>query len=104
MKLKKGDNVIVVAGKDKGTQGRIDKVLPKTEQVVVEGVNVQKRHRRSRGSREQGQIVERAAPIHVSNVMMVDPKQNKPTRIGVRTDEKTGRKVRVAKLSGTDLK
>ena len=104
MKLKKGDNVIVKAGKDKGVKGAIERVLPDRHQVVINGVNKQKIHRRKRGAKEPGQIVERSAPIDISNVMLVDPKTGLGTRVGYRFDDKTGKKIRVAKKSGSDLK
>ena len=82
MKVKKGDNVIVIAGKDKGKKGKVVKSLPKDERVVVEGVNIRKRHVKPRRQGEKGQIIEKPSPIHVSNVMVVCSKCNKPTRIG----------------------
>jgi large subunit ribosomal protein L24 len=76
MKIKKGDNVIVIAGKDRGKTGKVAKALPKKDKVLVEGVNVQKRHVRAQRSGAKGQIVEKAMPIHVSNVMIaVDGKR-----------------------------
>jgi len=105
MKIHKGDNVIVIAGKDKGKTGKVVHALPQTLQVVIDGVNMLKRHRRTKKNDKQGGgIIEFAAPIHVSNVQLVDPKTNKPTRIGVTKDEKTKKNVRVAKKSGTTLK
>jgi len=101
MKLKKGDNVIVVAGKDKGAKGKLERVFPQTNKVLLSGVNVKKVHRRSKGGK--GQIVERAYPIDASNVMLSDPKTNQPTRIGFGFD-KNGQKVRIAKKSGAELK
>ncbi|MEX0933917.1 MAG: 50S ribosomal protein L24 [Candidatus Paceibacterota bacterium] len=80
MKIKKGDIVIVISGKDKGKEGKITKALPKEERVVVLGVNVKKKHRKATRRGESGQIVEIAAPIHVSNVMLKDPKTGKRTR------------------------
>ncbi len=100
MKIKKGDKVIVIAGKDKGTTGKVLRTLPREDKVVVEGVHVVKRHQRSRRRSEGGQIVEKALPVHVSNVALADPKTGKPTRIGITRDEKGGRS-RVAKKSNT---
>ncbi len=82
MKVKKGDNVIVLSGKDKGKKGKVVKSMPKLEKVVVEGINIRKRHIKPRRQGEKGQIIERPAPIHVSNVMVICSKCNKPTRIG----------------------
>lgn len=82
MKVKKGDNVIVLAGKDNGKSGKIIKTIPKIEKVVVEGVNMRKRHLRPKKQGEKGQIVEISAPMHVSNVMLVCGKCGKPTRVG----------------------
>lgn len=101
VRIKKDDLVIVIAGKDKGVQGRVLKVYPEQERVLVEGVNRIKRHQSPRRFREGG-IVEREAPIHVSNVMHVDPKEDGPTRIRVGED-KDGNKVRIAVKSGAVL-
>jgi len=100
-KIKKGDFVVVLAGKDKGKKGEVLKSLPTASRVVVQGVNVVKRHTRP-SQMSAGGIVEKEAPIHVSNVAHVDPKEGKPTRVGFKTLE-DGRKVRVAKLSGEVL-
>jgi len=98
LKLKKGDKVIVIAGKDKGKTGEITKVLVKESKVLVSGINMVKRH--TKPSQENaGGIVSKEMPIHISNVAFVDPKTSKPTRLGVKVD-KDGRKVRVAKKSG----
>jgi large subunit ribosomal protein L24 len=97
-KIKTKDKVVVLTGKDKGKTGEVLRVLPTEERVVVQGVNVVKRHQRPTAT-AQGGIVEKEAPIHVSNVAHVDPKDNKPTRVGFKTLE-DGRKVRVSKRSG----
>ena len=98
LKLKKGDKVIVITGKDKGKTGEITKVLVKESKVLVSGINVAKRH--TKPSQENaGGIISKEMPIHISNVAFVDPKTSKPTRLGVKVD-KDGRKVRVAKKSG----
>jgi len=102
MKLKKGDNVIVVSGKDKGKTGTILAVFPDTNQVVIDGVGMVKRHIRKSGPKQSGRIVERPRAIDASNVMFVDPKDKKPTRIGRKTED--GKIVRVTKKSGTTLK
>jgi large subunit ribosomal protein L24 len=102
MRIKKGDNVQVIAGKDKGKTGTVERALPRDNTVIVEGVNVRKRHRRPRRMGQQGQIVEVNQPIDVSNVMIIDPKTNEPTRVGMHVKE-DGSKVRVTKKSGTEL-
>ena len=101
MKLKTGDKVIVIAGRDKGKTGVIQKVIPELNRVVVEGVNVRKKHQKPTQANPEGSIVEVYAPIDASNVMLEDPKTKKPTRIGHKIVK--GKKVRVAKKSGTVL-
>ena len=101
MDLKVGDKVIVIAGNDKGKTGTIQKVYPKLNKVVVENVNVRKKHKKPTQQNTEGSIVEVYAPIDASNVMLVDPKTKKPTRIGHKVVK--GKKVRVAKKSGTVL-
>lgn len=101
-RLRKGDNVIVVAGKDKGKQGKVARVLSEEDKVVVEGINLIKRHMRPNQRTPQGGILEREAPIHASNVMHVDPKSGKPTRVRFQTDDK-GNKKRVATKSGEEI-
>jgi large subunit ribosomal protein L24 len=101
MDLRKGDKVIVIAGKDKGKTGEIQKVDPKTNRVVVEGVNLRKKHKKPTQNNPEGSIVEIYAPIDASNVALVDPKTKKPTKIGHKIVN--GKKVRVAKKSGTVL-
>jgi|SRR5512132_2752201 large subunit ribosomal protein L24 len=107
MKIRRDDTVKVLSGKDRGKSGRVLRVDPKRERVVVEGINVQKRHTRPRSLRdtqraqEIGGIIESEGPIHVSNVMLVDPNSNQPTRVGVKREG--GRRVRVAKRSGADI-
>ncbi len=98
LRIKKGDNVIVICGKDKGKKGDVLKVFPKDERVLVQGVNMIKRHTRA-STAGPGGIIEKEAPVHVSNVAHVDPKLGEPTRIGIRVLE-GGRKVRYAKRSG----
>jgi large subunit ribosomal protein L24 len=96
-KIKKGDRVVVLTGKDKGRQGTVSKVLPKEERVVVEGLNMVQRHTRPTQFDPQGGIKNKEAPIHVSNVALVDSK-GKPTRVGFRMDG--DKKVRFAKTTG----
>ncbi|MDZ7726655.1 MAG: 50S ribosomal protein L24 [Candidatus Campbellbacteria bacterium] len=102
MKIKKNDNVTVVSGKDKGVTGKVTEAFPRRNKVVVESVNVVKRHAKSSKKGESGEIIEKSLPIDVSNVMLLDPKENKPTRIGYSTN-KEGKKVRVAKKSGQNI-
>lgn len=101
MNLLQGDKVIVIAGADKGKVGVIQKVYPKLNKVVVENVNVRKKHKKSTQANPEGSIVEVYAPIDASNVMIVDPKTKKATRIGHKIVK--GKKVRVTKASGTVL-
>jgi len=101
MKLKKGDNVIVIAGKDKGKKGKIVRVLVAKNRVVVEGVNTMKKHQRPRKSGEKGQVLDIAMPLNSSNVMIVDPKTGKGSRIG---KKKVGDKmVRVTRKSDQEI-
>jgi len=97
-KIRKGDEVIVVSGRDKGKKGSILRVLRQDDRVLVDGVNMVKRHTRPSGS-QPGGIVEKEAPIHVSNIALADPKDGTATRVGYRFLE-DGRKVRFAKRSG----
>ena len=96
MNLKVGDKVIVIAGSNKGKEGSIKKVLVKENKVIVEGVNIIKKHKKSNGN-ETGGILEIEAPIHASNVMLIDPKTKKPTRIGHSIDK--NKKIRISKKS-----
>ncbi len=103
MKIKKGDKVIVLAGKDKGKTGEVVRSLPKVSKVVVSGVNIAKKHSRNKFSADKkGEIVDKTMPISVSNVALVDSKSNKPTRIGYKLVG--DKKVRVAKKSGQEIK
>ncbi len=102
MKIKKNDNVIVIAGKDKGKNGKVVRAIPSSEKIIIEGVNVKKKHMRPRKSGQKGQIVEVSAPIHVSNVMIKDPKTGEPSRIGMKIVG--GKKVRISKKSGEEIK
>jgi large subunit ribosomal protein L24 len=95
----KGDLVRVVRGDDKGKEGRILRVFPKTGRVTIEGVNIVKRHRRARRAEEQSGIIEMPAPVHASNVMLLDPKSGGPTRVRHRIDE-DGTKERISVKSG----
>ena len=95
----KGDTVRVMRGDDKGKEGKVIRVLPKTGRVVIEGVNIVKRHRKARRADEQSAIVDFPAPIHASNVMLLDPKSGEPTRVRARLDE-DGTKERISVKSG----
>ncbi|MGE6593255.1 50S ribosomal protein L24 [Bacillus mycoides] len=98
MHVKKGDKVQVITGKDKGKQGVILVALPKQNRVIVEGVNIVKKHSKPSQLNPQGGIITKEAPIHVSNVMVLDPKTGEPTRVGFKVED--GKKVRIAKKSG----
>jgi large subunit ribosomal protein L24 len=107
LRIRRDDTVRVIAGKDRGRTGRVKSVDPKNERVYVEGVNIVKRHikprtlRDTQRAQEIGGIVEMEGPIHVSNVMLVDPESREPTRVGVKRDG--GKRVRVAKRSGKEI-
>ncbi|MCM3706669.1 50S ribosomal protein L24 [Paenibacillus sp. FSL R5-0490] len=101
MHVKKGDKVMVISGKDKGKTGVILAAFPKQSRVLVEGVNIVKKHSKPSQMNPQGGIISQEAPVHVSNVMPVDPKSGEPTRVGYKTLD--GKKVRVATKSGEVL-
>ena len=102
MKLKKGDKVVVIAGKSRGSTGTIVRAMPKDDMVLIDGVNMVKRHRKATSQSRAGQIIEKPMPIHSSNVMLADPKDGKPTRIKI--DRAEGGRTRVAVKSGQNLK
>ena len=107
MRIKTDDQVVVISGKDAGKKGRVVRTDPKKDRVYVEHLNMIKRHERPRSqgdlkNAQAGGIVEKEGPIHVSNVMLLDPKDNKPTRVGVRRDE-GGKRERFAKRSGNAI-
>jgi large subunit ribosomal protein L24 len=107
MRVRTDDQVMVIGGKDAGKTGRVMRTDPKRHRVYVEGLNMIKRHERPRSQTDlknpqAGGIVEKEGPIHVSNVMLLDPKGNKPTRVGVRSDE-GGKRVRYSKRSGAAI-
>jgi large subunit ribosomal protein L24 len=97
-KIKKGDKVVILTGRDKGKTGEVVQVMPKEERALVRGVNLVKRHQRQTAGQEGG-IISKEAPIHLSNLAYADPKDGKPTRVGFKVLD-DGRKVRVAKRSG----
>ena len=111
LKIRKGDTVEVIAGKDLGVRGVVERVLPRENRVIVEGVNVVKRHTRPRPAtnardaakqEQQGGVIEKPAPVHVSNVALVSPSSGKPTRVGYRVAD-DGSKVRVARRDDVDI-
>jgi large subunit ribosomal protein L24 len=99
-KIRKGDKVVVLTGKDKGRSGEVLVVMPKEDRAVVRGINVVKRHQRQTASQEAG-IISKEAPIHLSNIAIADPKDGKPTRVGFKIEG--DKKVRVAKRSGVTI-
>ncbi|MCK5591377.1 MAG: 50S ribosomal protein L24 [Candidatus Pacebacteria bacterium] len=101
MKIKTKDSVIVITGKDKGKTGKVIRTIPKEDKVIVEGVNIKKKHQKPRNKGEKGQTIEFTAPVHVSNVMLEDPKTKKATRVGYKTIN--GKKVRIAQKSGIEV-
>jgi len=101
--VKKGDTVIVITGNYKGQKGRVLEVTRKTQRAIVEGVNMVKKHTKPNAKNQQGGIIEKESSIHISNLMLVDPKTGEPTRIGRRIDDK-GKLVRYSKKSGEEIK
>ncbi|MDE5715055.1 MAG: 50S ribosomal protein L24 [Anaeroplasmataceae bacterium] len=112
MHIKTGDTVVIIAGKNRFTKdkkgnmvpttGKVIKVYPKTNKVVVEGYNMIKKHQKPTQANQNGGIIEREAPIDASNVMLLDPKENKPVRVGIKINE-DGKKIRVSKKSGYEF-
>lgn len=103
-RIRRDDEVIVIGGKDRGRRGRVLRVEPKKERVFVEGLNMIKRHQRptqTAGGQQAGGVIEREGPIHISNVMLIDPRDGKPTRVGIRIED--GKRLRVARRSGARL-
>lgn len=101
MKIKKGDNVIIRVGKDKGKKGKVLQILAKENRILVEGINMKKKHMRPRQSGQKGQVVDMAHPVSYSNVSLIDPKKNVATRAGFKMV--AGKKVRIAKKSGQEI-
>ena len=99
-KIRKGDKVVILTGKDKGRSGEVLQVMPKEDRAVVRGINIVKRHQRQSASQEAG-IITKEAPIHLSNIAIADPKDGKPTRVGFKIEG--DKKVRVAKRSGATI-
>ena len=98
-RIRKGDKVVVITGADKGKRGEVLVVRPKDDRAIVQGVNIAKKHTKAEGVGKPGGIIEKEATIHLSNLMLIDPKTDKPTRVGFRKLD-DGRKVRVARASG----
>jgi len=104
LKIKKDDTVVVLAGTSKGKEGKVIKVIPSNNRAIVEGVNMVSKHTKPNAANPQGGIIKQEATINISNIMLIDPKSGKPTRIGRKVDEKTGKLVRFAKKSGESIK
>ena len=103
-RIKTDDQVLVISGKDRGKKGKVLRVEPKKNRVYVEGLNIIKRHQRptqTASGQQTGGVIEREGPIHVSNVMLIDPKDGKPTRVGIQIED--GKRLRIAKRSGARL-
>ena len=100
-RLRTGDEVVITSGKSKGQKGKIDRIDLKNQRVYIGGANIYKRHTKPGGSSEEGGILDKVMPVHVSNVMLVDSKKNKPTRLGYK--KQNDKKVRFTKVSGTIL-
>ena len=103
MHIKKGDTVLVLSGNDKGKQGKVMSVDVKSQRAIVEGVRIISKHTRPNAEHPQGGIIKQEAPIHISNLMVVD-KSGKPTRVGRKKDEKTGKSIRYSKKTGEIIK
>jgi len=102
LKIRRDDQVLVISGKDRGKTGRVIEVDPKKDRVFVEGLNIVKRHQRPRpGSTDPGGVIEKPGPIHISNVMLLDPQDNKPTRVGI--SRENGERFRVGRKTGKKL-
>lgn len=101
MKIKKGDNIIILTGKDKGKTGKVEVAFPKEQKVIVPGINIKKSHNKPKKSNEKGQIVDKPMPVHVSNVALIDSKTNKPTRI--RFNKEGDKKIRISVKSGAKI-
>ena len=101
--IKKGDNVFVNAGNDKGKTGKVLSVDPSKDRAIVEGINMVSKHTKPNSKQPQGGIIKQEAPIHISNLNLLDPKSGKPTRIAIKVEE-DGKKIRIAKKSGEEIK
>jgi large subunit ribosomal protein L24 len=103
LKIRKGDLVKVIAGDSKGTEGKVTEVFAATNRALVEGVNMVSKHTKPNAANPNGGIIKQAAPIHISNLMLVDPKSGKPTRVGRKRND-AGKLVRIAKTTGEEIK
>ncbi len=101
MKIRKGDRVIVLAGKDRGREGVVSEAFPALDKVKVEGVNIAKRHTKPRSAEDPGGIIDKEMPLHVSNVAVISPKDGKATRVGYKIDG--DRKIRICKRTGVEI-
>lgn len=101
MKIKKSDNVIIITGKDKGKKGKVIKAIPSNDRVIVEGINIKKRHMRPKKSGQKGQIIEIPASVHISNVQIIESKTGAPTKIGSKIVN--GKKIRISKKTGGEI-
>jgi large subunit ribosomal protein L24 len=101
--IKKGDTVVVITGNDKGRKGRILEVIRKKDRAIVEGVNLMKKHTKPDAKHPQGGIIEQEASVHISNLMLIDPKTGEPTRVGRKINDK-GKIIRYSKKSGEEIK
>lgn len=101
--IKKGDTVVVITGEDKGTEGKVLSVVTKTDKAIVEGVNLISKHTKPNAKSPQGGIIKKEAPIHISNLMLINPATGKPTKIGRKLNE-NGKLVRYSKKTGEDIK
>ena len=104
LKIKKNDIVVVLAGTSKGKEGKVIKVIPSTNRAIVEGVNMVSKHTKPNAANPQGGIIKQESTIDISNLMLVDPKSGKPTRLGRKIDEKTGKLIRFSKKSREVIK
>ena len=104
IKIKKDDIVLVTTGNSKGIKGKVIKVFPKSKRATVEGVNMISKHSKPNAANPQGGIIKKEATIHISNLMLIDPKSGNPTKVGKKIDKKTGKLVRFAKNSGEVIK
>ena len=104
IKIRKNDTVLVTAGNSKGIKGKVIKVFPKENRAMVEGVNLISKHTKPNAANPEGGIVKQEAKIHISNLVLIDPKSGNPTKIGRIRDEKTGKLVRISKKSGDVIK
>ena len=100
--IKKGDNVFVNAGNDKGKTGKVLSVDPSKDRAIVEGINIVSKHTKPNSKQPQGGIIKQEAPIHISNLNLIDPQSGKPTRVGIKIED--GKKIRIAKKSGEEIK